>query len=125
MLGKLEFLLSDPAVELIELVVGGAEIEFLLGEFFAGRDDVRVVLRDAAVELGFALVVESDACLSGGEGVLVFVEFLADLGEFVTRKGIYPPLPDANKIELVDMIDMDKEAFTQKMAEYRKIFLQQ
>ena len=48
---------------------------------------------------------------------------MADIGEFVTRKGIYPPLPDANKIQLVDMIDMDKEAFTQKMAEYKKIFL--
>src|SRR5437762_2939491 len=49
---------------------------------------------------------------------------MANIGEFVTRKGIYPPLPDANKIQLVDMIDMDKEAFTQKMAEYKKIFLQ-
>ena len=50
---------------------------------------------------------------------------MADIGEFVTRKGIYPPLPDANKIQLVDMVEMDKEAFTQKMAEYKKIFLQQ
>ena len=39
-------------------------------------------------------------------------------------KGIYPPLPDANKIELVEMIDMDKEAYAEKMAEYKKIFLQ-
>ena len=49
---------------------------------------------------------------------------MANIGEFVTRKGIYPPLADANKIELVDMVDMDKAAFTQKMAEYKKIFLQ-
>jgi hypothetical protein len=49
---------------------------------------------------------------------------MANIGEFVTRKGIYPPLPDAKKIQLVDMIDMDKEAFSQKMAEYKKIFLQ-
>jgi iron(III) transport system substrate-binding protein len=52
------------------------------------------------------------------------LKIMANIGEFVTRKGIYPPLPDANKIQLVDMIDMDKEAFTQKMAEYKKIFLQ-
>lgn len=53
------------------------------------------------------------------------LKIMANIGEFVTRKGIYPPLPDANKIQLVDMIDMDKEAFSQKMAEYKKIFLQQ
>jgi iron(III) transport system substrate-binding protein len=52
------------------------------------------------------------------------LRIMAGIGEFVTRKGIYPPLPDADKIELVDMIDMDKKAFTEKMAEYRKIFLQ-
>jgi iron(III) transport system substrate-binding protein len=52
------------------------------------------------------------------------LKIMANIGEFVTRKGIYPPLPDADKIQLVDMIDMDKEAFAQKMAEYKKIFLQ-
>jgi iron(III) transport system substrate-binding protein len=52
------------------------------------------------------------------------LKIMADIGEFVTRKGIYPPLPDANKIVLVDMVDMDKAAFTEKMAEYKKIFLQ-
>ena len=31
--------------------------------------------------------------------------------------------PDADKIELVEMIDMDKKAYAEKMAEYRKIFL--
>ena len=51
------------------------------------------------------------------------LKIMANIGEFVTRKGIYPPLPDANKIQLVDMIDMDKDAFAQKMAEYKKIFL--
>jgi hypothetical protein len=49
---------------------------------------------------------------------------MCNVGEFVTRKGIYPPLPDADKIELVEMIDMDKQAYKEKMAEYRKIFLQ-
>jgi hypothetical protein len=33
-------------------------------------------------------------------------------------------LPGADKIELVEMIDMDKKAYAEKMAEYRKIFLQ-
>ena len=55
----------------------------------------------------------------GEEGLKI----MAGIGEFVTRKGIYPPLPDADKIELVEMVDMDKKAYADKMAEYRKIFL--
>ena len=51
------------------------------------------------------------------------LKIMAGIGEFVTRKGIYPPLPDADKIELVEMVDMDKKAYAEKMAEYRKIFL--
>jgi iron(III) transport system substrate-binding protein len=57
----------------------------------------------------------------GEEGLKI----MASVGEFVTRKGIYPPLPDADKIELVQMIDMDQKAYAEKMAEYKKIFLQQ
>jgi iron(III) transport system substrate-binding protein len=53
------------------------------------------------------------------------LKIMAGVGEFVTRKGIYPPLPDADKIELVEMINMDQKAYAEKMAEYRKIFLQQ
>jgi ABC-type Fe3+ transport system substrate-binding protein len=56
----------------------------------------------------------------GEEGLKI----MAGIGEFVTRKGIYPPIPNADKIELVEMIDMDKKAYAEKMAEYRKIFLQ-
>jgi iron(III) transport system substrate-binding protein len=52
------------------------------------------------------------------------LRLMAGIGEFVTRKGIYPPVPDADKIEIVDMIQMDQKAFGEKMQEYRKIFLQ-
>lgn len=52
------------------------------------------------------------------------LKIMAGIGEFVTRKGIYPPIPDADKIELVEMIDMERGALKEKMAEYRKIFLQ-
>jgi iron(III) transport system substrate-binding protein len=56
----------------------------------------------------------------GEEGLKI----MAGIGEFVTRKGIYPPLPDADKIDLVEMVNMDQKAYAEKMAEYRKIFLQ-
>jgi iron(III) transport system substrate-binding protein len=50
---------------------------------------------------------------------------MAGIGEFVTRKGIYPPLPDADKIQMLEMDEMDQKAFAEKMAEYGKIFLKQ
>lgn len=56
----------------------------------------------------------------GEEGL----RLMAGVGEFVTRKGIYPPVPDADKIEMVEMDEMDQKAFAEKMQEYRKIFLQ-
>ena len=56
----------------------------------------------------------------GEEGL----RLMAGIGEFVTRKGIYPPLPEADKIEMIEMDEMDKKAFAEKMQEYRKIFLQ-
>jgi iron(III) transport system substrate-binding protein len=48
---------------------------------------------------------------------------LAKLGEFVNRKGIYPPLPDADKVQFVEMHDLDSKQFAEKKKEYQKIFL--
>ena len=48
---------------------------------------------------------------------------LAKAGEFVNRKGIYPPLPDADKIQFVEMYDLDSKAFAEKKKEYQQIFL--
>lgn len=48
----------------------------------------------------------------------------ADTGEFVNRKGIYPPLPDSEKIKFVQMYQFTKEDYEVKKKEYQKIFLQ-
>jgi iron(III) transport system substrate-binding protein len=48
---------------------------------------------------------------------------LAKLGEFVNRKGIHPPLPDADKIQFVEMYDLDSKKFAEKKKEYQQIFL--
>jgi iron(III) transport system substrate-binding protein len=48
----------------------------------------------------------------------------ANTGEFVNRKGIYPPLADADKIKFVQMYQFGKEDFERKKLEYQKIFLQ-
>ena len=63
----------------------------------------------------------------------VFIDFFlddesmkiqADIGEFVNRRGIYPPLQDADKIKFVQMYQFGKEDFEVKKKEYQKIFLQ-
>ena len=62
-----------------------------------------------------------------------FIDFFLDdesmkiqaaTGEFVNRKGIHPPLPDADKIKFVQMYQFGKEDFERKKKEYQKIFVQ-
>lgn len=48
----------------------------------------------------------------------------AETGEFVNRRGVYPPLPDADKIKFVQMYSFGKEDFETKKKEYQKIFFQ-
>jgi iron(III) transport system substrate-binding protein len=48
----------------------------------------------------------------------------ADTGEFVNRRGVYPPLQDADKIKFVQMYQFGKEDYENKKKEYQKIFLQ-
>jgi iron(III) transport system substrate-binding protein len=48
---------------------------------------------------------------------------MAKLGEFVNRKGIYPPLPDADKVQFVEMNDLNAKQFAEKKKEYQQIFL--
>jgi len=52
------------------------------------------------------------------------MDIMAKMGEFVNRQGVYPPLPDANKIQFIEMVDLDAEGFAEKKKEYQKIFLQ-
>ena len=55
----------------------------------------------------------------GDEGM----NLMAKMGEFVNRKGVFPPLPDADKIQFVEMIDLDTKSFSEKKKEYTKTFL--
>lgn len=52
------------------------------------------------------------------------MNILAGMGEFVNRKGVYPPIPDADKIQFLEMDELDKKGFEEKRNEYRKLFLQ-
>jgi iron(III) transport system substrate-binding protein len=48
----------------------------------------------------------------------------AEIGEFVNRRGIYPPLQDADKIKFIQMHRFTKEQIEMKKKEFQKIFLQ-
>ncbi|HEY7164458.1 MAG TPA: extracellular solute-binding protein [Candidatus Binatia bacterium] len=51
------------------------------------------------------------------------MRMMAQRGEFVNRKGVYPPLPDADKIQFVEMVDLSTKQFAEKKKEYKQIFL--
>jgi iron(III) transport system substrate-binding protein len=51
------------------------------------------------------------------------MNIMAKLGEFVNRKGVYPPLPDADKIQFVEMVHLNTKEFAAKKKEYQQIFL--
>ena len=50
------------------------------------------------------------------------LKMMAKAGEFMTRKGIYPALPDTEKIQVVPMDEPDAGTMAEKRKEYRKIF---
>jgi iron(III) transport system substrate-binding protein len=51
------------------------------------------------------------------------MRLLAKAGEFVTLKGIPQLLPDAEKIQAVEMDDLDNKGYAAKRDEYKKLFL--
>jgi hypothetical protein len=44
-------------------------------------------------------------------------------GESVNRKGVYPPIPEIDKVKLLDMENFDAKGFAEKRKEYQKIFM--
>ncbi|HEX9274767.1 MAG TPA: extracellular solute-binding protein, partial [Candidatus Binatia bacterium] len=48
------------------------------------------------------------------------MNIMAKLGEFVNRKGVYPPLPDADKIQFAQMDDFSSKDYAQLKTEYAK-----
>ena len=50
------------------------------------------------------------------------MRLLAKIGEFVKLKGIPQLLPDADKIQAVEMDDLDNKGYAAKRDEYKKMF---
>lgn len=51
------------------------------------------------------------------------MKLLAKAGEFVTLKGIPQLLPDADKVQAVEMDDLDNKGYAAKRDEYKRLFL--
>ncbi len=51
------------------------------------------------------------------------MKILADVGETVTRTGVYPKFKDADKIKFINVDELDREGFAAKTKEFKKIFL--
>jgi iron(III) transport system substrate-binding protein len=51
------------------------------------------------------------------------MEIMAKEGEFVTAKGLYPPIKDAEKIKAVPMDELDQNEYKKWSAEFRKLFV--
>jgi hypothetical protein len=50
------------------------------------------------------------------------MKIMAKNGESVNRKGVYPPIPDIEKVKLIAMEDFDVKGFAEKKKEYQQIF---
>jgi len=51
------------------------------------------------------------------------MNLMAKAGEFVNRKSVYPPVPDADKIQFVEMDDLGEKLYAEKRKEFQKLFL--
>jgi len=51
------------------------------------------------------------------------MKILAQSGEFVNRRGIYPPLPGADKIQYLQMEVLEAKTFEERKKEFGRIFL--
>lgn len=51
------------------------------------------------------------------------MKILAQEGEFVTAKGLYPPIKGADAIQAIPMDEMDRKEYKQWAGEMRKLFL--
>ena len=104
------------------------EYVVLFGQKGAPLDYVRA---DKVLGYGHAVALSSKAAHpNAGKTRIDFflseesLKSMARSGEFVTRKGIYPPLPGADKIQVVEMDEFDTAGFAEKRKELKKIFYQ-
>jgi len=110
------------------LAIGYVKYVFTFGQKGAPLDYVKA---DKMLGDGNYIVLSSRAPHpNSGKAFIDFflddegMNLLARKGEFVNRKGIQPPVPDIDRIQFVELDNLDARGFAEKKKEYQRIFLQ-
>src|SRR5215510_4101071 len=133
-LGGMKPLFSESYVPAVERVVAGealAAITQIIYAFTYGQKGAPVDYIRTGKMLGdghYAVLSNKALHASAGKAFIDFLladeslRLLSKMGEFINRKGIYPPLADADKIQFVPMQEFSINEYAEKQKEYQKLF---
>lgn len=110
------------------IAISYIKFSYLFGQKGAPMDYVRS--EQMMGEGSYIMLAGKPAHPNAGKALIDFflddasMKILAENGEFVTRKGVHPPIPGAEKINFTEMTHLDQNGFAEKKKEYQKLFLQ-
>jgi iron(III) transport system substrate-binding protein len=134
-LGGMKLIFAESYIPAVERVVAGeamAAITQVIYAFTYGQKGAPVDYFRLGKMLGeghYANLSNKAAHPNAGRAFIDFflgdesMKVMAKMGEFVNRKGIYPPLPDADKIQFVPMEEFSLNEYAEKRKEFQKIFV--
>ena len=122
-----------PAAERVSTGEAAVAVTYIKFTYIYGQKGAPLDYMRSDKMLGEGSYIMSAAKPPHPNGAKAFIDFflrdqsmkiLAQNGEFVTRKGVHPPIAGADKIKFIEMIHLDQNGFAAKTKEYQKIFLQ-
>ena len=133
-LGGMKPVFSESYVPAVERVVAGealAAITQIIYAYTYGQKGARVDYIRTGKMLGdghYAVLSNKALHPNAGKAFIDFLladeslRLLSKMGEFVNRKGIHPPLADADKIQFVPMQEFSMNEYAEKQKGYQKLF---
>lgn len=133
-LGGMKPVFSESYVPAVERVVAGetiAAITQIIYAFTYGQRGALVDYVRTGKMLGdghYAVLSNKAPHPNAGKAFIDFllgdesIRILSKMGEFVNRKGIHPPLADADKIQFVPMQEFSIDEYAEKQKEFQKLF---
>ena len=133
-LGGMKPIFSESYVPAVERVVAGealAAITQIIYAYTYGQKGAPVDYIRTGKMLGdghYAVLSNKALHPNAGKAFIDFLladeslRLLSKMGEFVNRKGIHPPLADADKIQFVAMQEFSVNEYAEKQKGYQKLF---
>jgi ABC-type Fe3+ transport system substrate-binding protein len=133
-LGGMKPLFSESYVPAVERVVAGealAAITQIIYAYTYGQKGAPVDYIRTGKMLGdghYAVLSNKALHPNAGKAFIDFLladeslRLLSKMGEFVNRKGIHPPLADADKIQFVAMQEFSVNEYAEKQKAFQKLF---